>query len=95
VAGRIRAGAQPDPAPAVPAGRTRYITDLVFSNPAAESGEVRLRRGNQVLLALRLENFRDLDFHFVTPIVFGPNDRMDLVCQDCSQAALFYTGYER
>ena len=54
------------------AGRTLYITDLVFSNPNGSTGALRLRRAGQDLMVLRLENFRDLDFHFVTPIVVGP-----------------------
>ena len=74
---------------------TLFITDLVFSNPAAESGPLQLRRNDDELLVLRLENFRDLDFHFVTPIVFGPGDRLRLTCDDCEQAAVYYSGFER
>ena len=51
---------------------TLYITDLVFSNPNGSTGALRLRRSGQDLMVLRLENFRDLDFHFVSPIVVGP-----------------------
>ena len=62
-------------------GRTLYITDLVFSNPNGASGALRLRRSGQDLMVLRLENFRDLDFHFVSPIVVGPGQQLRLACE--------------
>lgn len=46
------------------------VTDVVFQNPAGDSGRVSILRGDQVLIQLALESFRDLDFHFVTPLVF-------------------------
>ena len=78
------------------AGKSIYITDLVFSNPKAGSGELRLLRDDEELLVLQLDNFRDLDFHFVTPIVFGDDEPLRLDCQGtCEGAALYYSGYER
>jgi hypothetical protein len=79
------------------AGRTLYVTDLVFSNPNASTGALRLRRSGQDLMVLRLENFRDLDFHFVSPIVVGPGQQLRLVCEGpCDAAAgLYFSGYER
>ena len=79
-------------------GRTLYITDLVFSNPNASTGALRLRRSGQDLMVLRLENFRDLDFHFVSPIVVGPGQQLRLACENgsCDAAAgLYFSGYER
>ena len=93
-AGRLAGSGSPTPISPTP-GKTLYVTDLVFSNPEEETGEVRLRRNGSTLLLLRLENFRDLDFHFVTPIVFEEHDTMDLWCEDCTKAALFFSGYER
>lgn len=46
------------------------VTDLIFENAAGDTGRVSILRGSQVLLSLRLETFRDLDYHFVAPIVF-------------------------
>jgi hypothetical protein len=46
------------------------ITDLIFENPNGDSGTVQLKRGNEVLLSMRLENFRDLDFHYIAPLIF-------------------------
>ena len=55
-----------------------FITDLVFSNPTGATGSVALEVNGKVLLSLKLDNFRDLDFHFVTPIVVGPGQTMQL-----------------
>jgi hypothetical protein len=79
------------------AGRTLFITDLVFSNPdAAATGEIRLERDGQPLIVLQLQNFRDLDFHFVTPIVVGDGQALGLVCPGgCAGGALYYSGYQR
>jgi hypothetical protein len=78
-------------------GRTLHITDLVFSNPNGSTGALRLRRSGQDLMVLRLENFRDLDFHFVTPITVGKGQKLQLVCESgaCENAGLYYSGYER
>lgn len=78
------------------AGTSIYITDLVFSNPNAGSGELRFLRDDEELLVLQLDNFRDLDFHFVTPIVFGADQPLRLDCLGtCDGAALYYSGYAR
>ena len=80
------------------------MTDLVFENPNGNSGSLQLMRfnaaknQNQVLLSLRLENFRDLDFHFVTPLTFKENDKLELVCTPQTEgsacdASVYYSGY--
>jgi hypothetical protein len=83
----------------VPAGKTVFITDLVFSNPSDTAvGELRLERSGQALLALRLENFRDLDFHFVTPIVIAAGQSMGIGCDDpgaCAGTSVYFSGYTR
>jgi hypothetical protein len=78
-------------------GMSLYLTDLVFSNPSeTATGEIRLERSGKPLLVLRLENFRDLDFHFVTPIVVGTDQEISLTCPDgCPGAALYYSGFQR
>lgn len=90
----------------VPDGGGLSITDLVFENPGGRTGSLQLLRFNaqknstQTLLSLRLENFRDLDFHFVTPLVFKPNDKLQLACgsdpvpdgSSCD-ASVYYSGY--
>ena len=90
--GRLVAGGGPL---SPPAGMTLYLTDLVFSNPSdTASGEIRLERSGAALLVLELKNFRDLDFHFVTPIVVADGQTLSLVCAAaCPGAALYYSGY--
>jgi hypothetical protein len=84
------------------AGGATFITDLVFGNPNGRSGSVILRRDNTQLMELRLENFRDLDFHFVTPIYLaaGQSLILDLSCENVETAsdcdpALYYSGYSK
>jgi hypothetical protein len=90
----------------VPDGGGLSVTDLVFENPSARTGSLQLVRFDskknktQTLLTLRLENFRDLDFHFVTPVIFQPNDKLQLACgsdpvadgSSCD-ASVYYSGY--
>ena len=58
-----------------------------------------LLRNGQPLLRLRLENFRDLDFHFVTPVVVaaGQTLNLSLACTGSAACdpALYYSGYLR
>ena len=83
----------------VPTG-TLFVTDLVFSNPNGREGAIVLLRDGTPLIELQLENFRDLDFHFVTPIVVqaGHELSMSLTCSvagvPCNPAVL-YSGYLR
>jgi hypothetical protein len=55
--------------PSVTFDQPYYLTDLVFANPSGRAGTLQLTRDTFVLITLRLENFRDLDYHYVTPIV--------------------------
>jgi hypothetical protein len=90
-----------------PTSGTLFITDLVFSNATGASGDLTLERqsssGTTQLLVLRLENFRDLDFHFVTPISVRNGESLVLVA-NCTPPttpttpaactpAVFYSGY--
>jgi hypoxanthine phosphoribosyltransferase len=50
------------------------ITDLVVQNPNGDRGRLTVRRGDEVILVEALENLRDLDFHFVAPIVLREQD---------------------
>ncbi|HEY5488641.1 MAG TPA: hypothetical protein VIK00_02300 [Candidatus Limnocylindrales bacterium] len=83
----------------VPAGKTVFVTDLVFANPSdTATGQLRLERSGQALLVLRLEDFRDLDFHFVTPIVVAAGQSLGIGCDDpnaCAGTSVYYSGYTR
>ena len=77
---------------------TLFITDFVFSNANGSEGAIVLLRDTTPLLQLRLENFRDYDLHFVTPIVIleGQSLNLSLSCSSEScDPAVFYSGYLR
>ena len=82
----------------VPAGTTLEITDIVFQNPAAEHGTVQLQRDGTTLLVENLDNYRDLDYHFVTPITVsaGQTLQMSVQCPTaCANAGVYFDGVER
>lgn len=92
--GRLEAGAAPES----PSGdHTLLVTDLVFSNPNGTSGTLRLRRSGEDLFVLNLDNFRDLDFHFVTPIAVRSDQSLRLSCDGVCDGppAVYFSGYER
>ena len=75
------------------------LTDVVFQNPRGDTGLIRLKRGDDVLFESALENFRDLDFHFIAPyIVEGKKLILEVECanpagaQPCKAAATL-SGY--
>lgn len=70
----------------VPSGRTLQLTDVVLQNPGGNTGSLEIRRDGTALLVVALENFRDLDYHFVTPIVFTAGQKLELVAT-CTSAA--------
>ena len=42
-----------------------------------------------------MANFRDLDYHWITPTVFGPSSQMQLVVSGCSGTCtpgIYYAG---
>jgi hypothetical protein len=69
----------------VDAGKVFSLTDLMFQNPAGDSGTLTLSRGKDVLFADSLANFRDVDYHFVAPIVF--DEKTDVTLQvECANS---------
>ena len=77
------------------------VTDLVLQNPQGDAGRLQILRGKAVLIEVRLENFRDLDYHFVTPLLFGPGQSLAVLVQcqtpgsgtkTCAPA-LYYAGF--
>jgi hypothetical protein len=86
-----------------PDGKTVMITDAILQNPRGDIGTLRLQRGSPgglaVLTEYGLGNFRDLDEHWVQPIVLHPGERLVLSvsCQNPSDKgnctpAVFFTG---
>jgi hypothetical protein len=83
----------------VPAGKTLQLTDIVLENqPNDDKGLVNVQRNGQVLLSVALENFRDLDYHFVAPILFQAGQQLQIAssvtaCSATCQPGMYYSGY--
>jgi hypothetical protein len=80
----------------VPSGHTLELTDIVLENPNGDPGSLIIARSGQVLLQLSMSNFRDLDYHFVSPIVFRPGSQLQLITAGCTTACspgVYYSGY--
>lgn len=84
--------AQPDPAEfdsftvpagAIPPDKTLVLTDIILQNPRGDSGTLAIKRGDDVLYATGLQNFRDMDFHFLEPWTFSPDQPLtvEVSCQ--------------
>lgn len=52
----------------VPDKTTFGLTDVVLENPQGDLGRMDVEVNGQLLFTVSLGNFRDLDYHFVTPI---------------------------
>lgn len=59
----------------VPDGQVVTVTDLVFES-RGDIGGVRLLRDGDVLMTARMQNYRTLDQHFVSPIIFTEGQRI-------------------
>ncbi len=77
------------------------LTDIVLSNPRGHEGLLTLRRGDDTLFQSDLANFRDLDYHFVAPLVFAPGEELEMEVS-CTkpdpgkcEASVFVSGYLR
>jgi hypothetical protein len=73
----------------VPGDKVLNLTDIILQNPEGDAGVLRIKRGDNDLLVVRLENFRDLDYHFVAPIRFDGDDTLtfSVACQNPPEAA--------
>lgn len=74
-------GASPGVFP-VPDGSTFRLTDFVVGNPQGDFGLATVSAGGKPLFQMALENFRDLDYHFVSPIVVDSDQQvtLDVTC---------------
>ncbi|MER8158871.1 hypothetical protein [Streptomyces sp. NPDC094472] len=64
----VGGGAAERTAYTVPDGKSFQLTDIVVQNPQGDAGTLVISSDDGQLLNLALENFRDSDYHFVTPI---------------------------
>jgi hypothetical protein len=87
----------------VPTGQRLALTDILLQNPGGDRGVMQILRDSgdfsSVLLEVRLQNFRDLDYHFVSPVVFQEGQRvvMNLRCRNrgtsACNAAAYFSGF--
>ena len=78
----VAGGSGTDVFPA-PENTTLIVTDLILQNPQGDVGRVDVIADTKVLLTLSLANFRDIDYHFVSPIEIAPERglRLRVTCQ--------------
>jgi hypothetical protein len=67
----------------VPKNKAFELTDVILENPNGDLGSVFLKRGKGVLFDLNLADFRDLDYHFVSPITV-PKGTPLIFSADCA-----------
>ncbi len=79
----------------VPNGRTLQVTDLLVENSAGDTGTIAIARNGTVLMEWALANFRDLDYHWIAPTLFGPGTAMQMIVSGCPNACtpgIYYAG---
>lgn len=79
----------------VPAGRTLQVTDLLVQNAAGDSGTLTLFRNGEQLMQWSMADFRDLDYHWVSPTIFATGAKMTMSVSGCAgpcHPALYYAG---
>jgi hypothetical protein len=64
----VNAGTSGTSTQTVPTKRQFAITDIVLENPQGDAGRLDITVNGNTVLTLSLANFRDLDYHFVSPI---------------------------
>jgi hypothetical protein len=57
------------------------ITDLQLQNPAADTGFLEIRRGDQVIYRAGLDNFRDYPQPYVTPVRYAKGQKVVVAIQ--------------
>ncbi|MFF5565178.1 hypothetical protein ACFY7Z_30450 [Streptomyces sp. NPDC012623] len=73
-----------DSAYKVPGGSIFELTDIVVQNPQGDAGTLIVSSRDAPVLRLALENFRDSDYHFVTPILVPAEGEITMTV-DCRQ----------
>ena len=77
----------------IPEGKAFEVNDVLFQNPAGDSGTLELRRDGEVILRNNLASFRDLDFHFTIPIPFENGQQVVLRVECAGPAACTPSAY--
>ncbi|MFF1418050.1 hypothetical protein [Streptomyces sp. NPDC058280] len=68
----------------VPAGSTFELTDILVQNPQGDAGTLVVSSQDAPVMRLALENFRDYDYHVVTPILVPAGGEITMTV-DCRQ----------
>ncbi len=79
----------------VPTGHVLQITDILVENSAGNTGTISIARSGTTLMQWSLANFRDLDYHWIAPTVFGAGTTMQVVVTGCPAACspgIYYAG---
>jgi hypothetical protein len=83
-----------------PPKHTISVTDLLLQNPRGDVGTITISIRGVVALVFALDNFRDLDEHFLAPITLAPGDTLSIrvSCQNTGKkactAGTFYSGFD-
>ena len=79
----------------VPSGHVLQVTDLLVENANGDTGTISVARDGTVLMQWAMANFRDLDYHWIAPTVFGSGSHLQMVVSGCSNACtpgIYYAG---
>jgi hypothetical protein len=79
----------------VPAGHTLQITDMLIQNAAGDNGTLSLARGGSGLMQWSMADFRDLDYHWVSPVLFTGGSTVVMSVTGCTNTchpAVYYAG---
>jgi hypothetical protein len=80
----------------VPPKHSLQITDLLVENSAGDSGNLALAKNGVPVIQWAMADFRDLDYHWITPTVFGPGSQVQLTVSGCSghcNPGIYYAGH--
>jgi hypothetical protein len=68
--------------------QTLTVSDFVLENPNGDTGTMKIQYGNSPLFEFGLADFRELDYHFVQPLIFNAKHPLELVivCKNTSTA---------
>lgn len=59
--------------------QTLDVSDVLLENPAGNNGTMNIQSGSSPLFEFALADFRDLDYHFVQPLVFTKAQPLEVV----------------
>ncbi len=79
----------------VPSGRSFQVTDLLIQNAAGDNGTLTLARNGDTLMQWSMADFRDLDYHWVSPTVFSSGEKIVMNVSGCSNTChpgIYYAG---